>query len=233
MSAADKRDSVPADDAPLMLPVDVATATEATLMDMVLGMPGVASRVLPVHGLLELGRLSPLALAERADVALPEATRLAAAFEMGRRIQAARARKPKRLRSARDVARFFHPQLAPLVYEEVWVAALDTWGGIRGTRMVCRGGLLTGVVRVADVLRAALDMAAVKFVMAHNHPGGDPTPSEDDIYLTSTIEHAAHRMGLEMTHHVIVTPGDRWAAVLGQVRSATRQGWSERSERLR
>ena len=187
-------------------------------MDIVLGMPGVASRVLPVHGLLELGRLSPHAVAERADVSLPEATRLAAAFEIGRRLQAARARRPKRLRTARDVARFFQPQLASLVHEETWVAALDAWGGIRGTRMVCRGGILTGALMLSDVLRAALDMAAVKFAMAHNHPGGDPTPSEDDIYLTSSIEHAAHRIGLEMAHHVIVTPGDRWAAVLGQVR---------------
>jgi DNA repair protein RadC len=218
MSAADKRDSVPVDDAPLILPVDVATATEATLMDMVLGLPGVASRVLPVHGLLELGRLSPFALAERAEVALPEATRLAAAFEMSRRLQIARARRPKRLRTARDVARFFQPQLAPLVHEETWVAALDAWGGIRGTRMVCRGGIITGVLMLSDVLRAALDMAAVKFAMAHNHPGGDPTPSEDDVDTTSAIEHAAHRIGLELTHHVIVTPKGRWAAVMGQVR---------------
>ncbi|WP_437487116.1 hypothetical protein WME75_05835 [Sorangium sp. So ce1014] len=43
------------------------TAPEATLVDLVLGMPGAASRVLGMHGLLELGRLTPYALAQRTE----------------------------------------------------------------------------------------------------------------------------------------------------------------------
>jgi len=218
MSAADQDGDTLVDEPPQAIPVDVSAATEATLVDMVLGSPGVGSRVLPMHGLLNLARLSPVALAERAGVGLPEATRLSAAFEIGKRIQATQVKRPKRLRTARDAARFFHPMLGPLAHEEVWLAALDAWCGIRGIRMIARGGLVGGSLMVADVLRAALEMAAVKFVLAHNHPSGNPTPSETDIYTTSLIEQAAHRMGLEMTHHVIVTSGDRWAAVMGQVR---------------
>lgn len=217
-AGADKGEDATVDDAPEATAVDVASATEATLVDMVIGVPGIASHVLAASGILELGRLSPVALAQRADVALTDATRLAAAFELGRRLQAARARRPKRLRSARDTALFFHPRLAPLVHEEVWIAALDAWGGVRGTRMIARGGLGGALVRTTDVLRAALEMAAVTFVMAHNHPSGNPTPSVEDVELTNAVEHAALLIGMEMTHHVVLTPSERWASIMNQVR---------------
>ncbi|WP_437938084.1 hypothetical protein [Sorangium sp. So ce341] len=107
---------------------------------LVLGIPGAASRVLGLHGLLELGRLSPHALAQRTELGLHDAQRLLAALELGRRVHAARSRRPRRLRSPRDIARFFEPTLAPLVHEELWMAALDVHHGARGVRMLSRGG---------------------------------------------------------------------------------------------
>ena len=196
--------------------LDLAEETEATLMDVVLGVPDVGSRVLPEHGLLELGRLSPVALAEWAHVSLPAARRLAAAFEIGRRHQAALAQPPVRIRSAEDAARFFHPRLATLLHEELWIAALDAQGDLRGTRRICRGAIDRMSLRTRDVLRPALAMGAKKFVMAQNRPSCDPTPTTEDIEWTSAIERAAHVIDLEMTHHVVVTPGDRWMPVLDQ-----------------
>jgi DNA repair protein RadC len=72
-------------DAPAATRTDVPTATEATLIEMVLGIPGVGPRVLSAHGLAGMGRLSPEALAQDAQIALQDATRLAAALELGRR----------------------------------------------------------------------------------------------------------------------------------------------------
>jgi DNA repair protein RadC len=158
--------------------IDVPAMPDAALLELVLGLPGQGRRALAVDDLPALARLAPVALAERAEIALQAATRLSAAFELGRRLHAARARRPKRLRRPRGVARFFYATLAPLVHEELWIAALDGHNGVRGARMVCRGGLLGAYVRPADVLRAALELGAVAFVMVHNHPSGDPTPSE-------------------------------------------------------
>jgi DNA repair protein RadC len=103
--------------------------------------------------------------------------------------------------------------LAPLVHEELWIAALDCHHGVRGTRMVSRGGLEGAQVRPADVLRSALEMGAVSFVMAHNHPSGDPAPSEHDVELTHAIEHAAHLISVPLQDHVIVTPAGRFVSV--------------------
>ncbi|AUX24066.1 DNA repair protein [Sorangium cellulosum] len=196
-----------------LTPADVPAMPDAALLEVVLGLPDPGRLALPADDLPSLARLSPVALAERAEVALQAATRLAAAFELGRRLHAARTRRPTRLRRPRDVARFFSATLAPLVHEEVWIAALDAHDGVRGARMVSRGGLLTASVRPADVLRAALELGAVAFVMAHNHPGGDPAPSDDDVVLTREVEHAAHLIGVPLQDHVIVTPAGRFASV--------------------
>ncbi|XXT24422.1 JAB domain-containing protein [Sorangium sp. So ce429] len=200
--------------APAETPVEIPTATEASLIEMVLGIPGVAPRILGTAALPSLGRLSPAALAERAQLALPDATRLAAAFELGRRYHAARARRGARLTDAARVARYFGPRLASLVHEEMWIAALDSHGRVRETRMLARGGADGLYVGCAAILRAALDMAALGFVLAHNHPSGDPTPTEVDQAMTQELRDLSQALNVPLQAHVIVTPGGRYAAVL-------------------
>jgi DNA repair protein RadC len=117
------------------------------------------------------------------------------------------------LRTVADIAKFFAPTLGPLVHEELWIAALDVHHGIRGVRMISRGGLGGANVKPGDVLRAALEMAAVDIVMAHNHPSGHPAPAEDDIFLTHAVEEAGQMIGVPLVHHVIVMPAGRFASV--------------------
>ena len=222
MKSDDLLEEPPADDIPSVIVVEVSSASEAALVDMVFGRPGVGERTLPVHGLLELARLSPHALVERCGLSLPDAMRFSAAMELGRRLQTMRARRPARIVTDRDAARFFRPILAPLLHEELWIAALDARNGVRSTRMLARGGLVTTSVTTADVLRAAVDMAAVKFVLAHNHPAGNPMPSLDDRDLTEHIERAANIIGIRLIHHVVLTPGDRWDSLVSQSRTTFR-----------
>ncbi|WP_437587493.1 JAB domain-containing protein [Sorangium sp. So ce1000] len=180
---------------------------------MVLGLPGVGSRILGTAALPSLGRLSPAALAERTQIALFDATRLAAAFELGRRYHAARARRGALLTDAARVARYFGPRLASLVHEDLWIAALDTHGRVRETRLLARGGADVLTIDRATVMRTALDMAAQSFVLAHNHPSGDPTPTREDEAMTLELRHLGDELHVPLTAHVIVTPSGRYAAV--------------------
>ncbi|WP_437587491.1 JAB domain-containing protein [Sorangium sp. So ce1000] len=200
-------------DAPAETAAELPTATEAALLEMVLGLPGVGPRILGTAALPSLGRLSPAALAERTQIALFDATRLAAAFELGRRYHAARARRGALLTDAARVARYFGPRLASLVHEELWIAALDTHGRVRETRLLARGGADVLTIDRATVLRTALDMAAVTFVLAHNHPSGDPTPTREDEDMTLELRHLGEELHVPLTAHVIVTPSGRYAAV--------------------
>ncbi len=194
--------------------VDMPAAKEAALIETILGTPGIAEQILVTNGLSGIARLSPIALAERTGITIAEANRLAAAFELGRRMQATMTKRPKRLVSPKDVAKFFFPQLSTIFHEELWIAALGTRNKVRGVRMISRGGLVGAFVKPADVLRGALELGAVSFIMAHNHPSGDPTPSPDDIELTHAIEHTAHLLGVPLVDHVIVTPAGKFASAL-------------------
>ncbi|WP_437755837.1 JAB domain-containing protein [Sorangium sp. So ce1389] len=192
---------------------DIPAATEATLIETVLGSPGIAEKILIANGLVGIARMSPVALAERAGISVKEAHRLVAAFELGHRVEIARTRRPKRLRTSRDIATFFGPTLRGLVHEEVWIAGLDAWQGVRGVRMVARGGLHGATLRPADVLRGALELGAISFVLCHNHPSGDPKPTDEDIVMTNEIEHRAHLIGVELVDHVVVCPNGKYASV--------------------
>ncbi|WP_437586514.1 JAB domain-containing protein [Sorangium sp. So ce1000] len=205
--------SAPAD-APAETAAEIPTATEAGLIEMVLGIPTVGPRILGTAALPSLGRLSPMALAERAQIALMDATRLAAAFELGRRAHAARARRGALLTDAARVARYFGPRLAALVHEELWIAALDSHGRIRETRMLARGVDDALYAGRATILRTALDMAAIGFVLAHNHPSGDPTPTAEDQAMTQELRDLSCALNVPLQTHVIVTPSGRYHPVL-------------------
>lgn len=62
-------------------------------------------------------------------------------------------------------------------------------------------------IRPSDVLRIALRLAASAFVLVHNHPSGDATPSAEDVAFTARISQAADVVGLPLVDHVVVARG--------------------------
>ena len=85
--------------------------------------------------------------------------------------------------------------------------AFDGRGHLRAARCIAKGGLHGASVRAADPLRAALRVDASAFVLVHNHPSGDPTPSHEDVVLTAQIARAAEIVGVALLDHVVVTRG--------------------------
>ena len=139
--------------------------------------------------------------------ALGPAQALAAAFELGRRVELARARSLQRLGSPADVVAWATPRLGTLTHEELWVLGLDGRGHLRGARCVAKGGLHGAAVRASDTLRAALRLDASAFVLVHNHPSGDPTPSKEDVALTAQIAAASSVIGVPLLDHIVVARG--------------------------
>lgn len=169
-------------------------------------------------GLEPLSRADPLEIAahletsvrERGDrvyrrrVTIQAARAVAAAFELGRRAEAVRATTPRKLGAPADVAAWAMPRLSTLTHEELWMLGVDGRGHLRAARCIARGGLHGAAVRAADPLRAALRVDASAFVLVHNHPSGDPTPSREDVLLTARVAAAAEVVGLVLLDHVIV-----------------------------
>jgi DNA repair protein RadC len=131
------------------------------------------------------------------------ARRLAAAFELGRRAASDTA-MPTSIASSADVATWASRRLSGLDHEELWLLALDGRSRLRAVRCVAKGGLHGMGVRAADPLRLALRAAASGFVLVHNHPSGDPTPSPEDIAFTRRVAAAAVVVGMPLLDHVVV-----------------------------
>jgi DNA repair protein RadC len=76
--------------------------------------------------------------------------------------------------------------------------------GLRAARRVASGGLHGLHVTMRDPLRIALREGASAFVLVHNHPSGDPSPSEQDVAFSKSVLEASIVVGAPMLDHVIV-----------------------------
>lgn len=160
-------------------------------------------------GLAGLARLDALLVADLlSEVKHPHPVRaaraLAAGIELGRRAAAMDAKMPERLASTADAAAWATPRLATLAHEELWLLGLDSRGGLRAARCVAKGGLHGVGARVPDVLRTAIGVGAAGFVLVHNHPAGDATPSPEDVRFTRAVSDAARVVDVPLLDHVVV-----------------------------
>jgi DNA repair protein RadC len=84
------------------------------------------------------------------------------------------------------------------------VLLLNTRRRVKGHQLITIGTLDTLLVHPREVFRAAIIAAAGAIVVAHNHPSGDPTPSEADIKVTRDLIRAGQLLRVEVLDHVII-----------------------------
>jgi DNA repair protein RadC len=150
-------------------------------------------------------------LAQVPGVGRTKAARLAAAIELGRRATAEAEPVPERIRGPADVHRFYAPRLRDLAVEEFHVLALGSQSQILADRLITRGILNSSLVHPREVFRAAIAEAAAGIIVVHNHPSGDPTPSEDDRSVTRQLVESGRLLDLPVYDHVIVG-GERFVS---------------------
>lgn len=95
--------------------------------------------------------------------------------------------------------------------EALWVVALDNVENIKTVMEVARGGFHDVVVHVPTVLAAVLSAHTDRFYVAHNHPSGPVTPTQEDVNLTAAIMQAANAVALSFEDHIIVGPEGRFS----------------------
>jgi DNA repair protein RadC len=96
-----------------------------------------------------------------------------------------------------------HPQFNPEC-ECFVVLLLNTKRRIKGHQMVSMGTLDSTLVHPREVFRAAVIASASAIILMHNHPSGDPSPSQEDIRVTRELVRAGNVMKIEVLDHVIV-----------------------------
>jgi DNA repair protein RadC len=185
--------------------------TERELIALVLrnGAPGESALDVAASLLAEFGSLGALAgarpeeLAQRSGIGPAKAAAMIAAFQLGRRA-AGESVVPAVLRSADDVAAVAQAELAGLRRERVMVLVCDGANRLRRTVVVSEGSIDRSLVPVREILNAVLRHDGRAFALAHNHPSGDPSPSEADRLATAEVAAAARTVGLRFLDHVVV-----------------------------
>jgi len=127
-----------------------------------------------------------------------------AAIELGRRTLVRTPADRVRVTSPRQVASYLLPLYGSAAVEQFGIVMLDTKHRIIRAKVLSVGSLDAAVVHPREVFREATTAAAAAVVLFHNHPSGDPTPSQDDLRLTVRMKSAGEIMGIAIVDHVIL-----------------------------
>lgn len=92
--------------------------------------------------------------------------------------------------------------------EELWLALVDNRNRLIAWDRLSRGTVDEAPVYPREVLGLALEKKASGIIMVHNHPGGDPKPSNQDVEMTQRIARACRDLGVRLLDHLIVTEND-------------------------
>lgn len=133
-----------------------------------------------------------------------KAVLLKAAFELAVRLTEEKRRAAPLLDSPGSVATILREELSLLETERFLVLLLDTRRHLLRIEEVGRGLLDSVFVHPREVFRPALLGSAHSIVVAHNHPSGDPTPSEADIRTTRDLIRAGQLLRIEVLDHIII-----------------------------
>lgn len=155
-------------------------------------------------GLSGLSRSAISDLCQHKGVGPAKAAQIKAALELGRRLLQEQPEEAPQVRCPADVANLLQLEMAPLDHEQFRVVLLDTKNRIIQTHKLYDGTVNTSLVRVAEVFREAIRQNSAAIVIVHNHPSGDPTPSQEDIRLTADIVRAGRLLDVDVLDHLVI-----------------------------
>ena len=186
--------------------------SEAELIAIVLGSGLKGENVLDLArrivesqgGLPGLARADVKALMRTRGIGLAKAAQLAAAVELGRRVQQVTPQDRLSLGTPEAVFAYLGPRFVGETTERLLVLALDTRGRLLGAPSEVSGGVNAVRARAAEVFREPVVLSATSVVLIHNHPSGDPRPSAQDVAVTESLFKAGKLLEIDVLDHVIV-----------------------------
>ncbi|WP_036688118.1 RadC family protein [Paucisalibacillus globulus] len=129
------------------------------------------------------------------------------ALELGKRLSQYKPNERYVIRSPEDGADYVMEELRNLNQEHFVVLFLNTKNQIIHRQTIFIGSLNASIVHPREVYREAVKRSAASIIVAHNHPSGDPTPSQEDIHVTKRLAESGKMIGIELLDHLII--GDR------------------------
>ena len=153
--------------------------------------------------LRDLARMSIVDLGQL-GIGRVRAAAIVAALELSRRSTAGTTVDRRTLRDPEGVAEVFLPKLRDLQHEEFWVLLLTTSNQLMREIRISSGTLNSSLVHPRECFLAALKERAASVVFVHNHPSGNPEPSQEDLSITRQLMEAGKILGIPVYDHIVV-----------------------------
>jgi DNA repair protein RadC len=156
-------------------------------------------------GWKELERMSLRELMEIKGLGLAKASQIKALLELSKRI-----REPfggMRINGPAEAYSFLKDKFISSK-ETLLAVFMDTSNRVIDYEVVAVGSLNRVYVEPRDILRGAVEKSAYGILIAHNHPNGDPKPSEEDITFTRRLDRACEILGIALIDHLIISGGE-------------------------
>ncbi|NVN89182.1 MAG: DNA repair protein RadC [Desulfuromonadales bacterium] len=202
-----------------MLRQGCATLSDAELLALIIRTGDTSSR----KSAIDLGRelishfssnLRELGSADMAEITaikgmgVAKAAGVKAAFTLAARFQPRKLENLDRFTSPRQVFDYFHHEFRDSRKEYFLVLLLDGKNRIIRRVQVSEGSLNQSIVHPREVFSPAVKESAAAMILVHNHPTGDPAPSQEDIAITRRLKEAGEIMGIRVLDHIIIGDGE-------------------------
>jgi DNA repair protein RadC len=176
---------------------------------LALTIPRVDTKLLAKRLLSDFGGIGPLLGASpdalrREGLTDPTIAALKIAEATASRLLEARIEGKPILSSWDALGDYLHASMAHRRTEEVRILFLNAKNMLIANEALAQGSVDEASIYVRDVLHRAIDLGATALIIVHNHPSGDPTPSQQDIRLTRDLVEAGRHMKVAVHDHVIV-----------------------------
>jgi DNA repair protein RadC len=208
-----KISEIPPDERPRekLIARGASALTDAELIGIMLrtGLPGanaveVAAKLLARYGSLnQLSRCTVEEISEIPGIGPAKAIQLVAAFGLGQRL-ARETLSREKIDSPELVYELLAPEMRVLHKESLRVILLDTRYHLVRIQEVSLGSVNESIAHPRDVFRPAVIASAYAVIVVHNHPSGDPSPSQADHSLTRRLAEAAELLQIKLLDHIII-----------------------------
>jgi len=211
----------PADERPRekLLQRGPSTLTDAELLAILIrtGKKGVTAVDLARHLLTEertLRDISSMSVEKIRSLGIGESRAIAvvAAFELAKRLPEIRRKGRLTVHSPEDIVQHSGVKMRDLVQEELWVFPLNAVNQLLEPRQISKGILNSSLAHPRECFREAITQSAAAVVFVHNHPSGNPEPSQEDLVITKQLVDAGKIIGIAVHDHIIIA-GDKFTSL--------------------
>jgi DNA repair protein RadC len=155
-------------------------------------------------GLKGLNYLTMKELLKIKGIGRVKAIELLCLTELTKRMSKEVRKESLKLITPQSVADYYMQDMRHLTREQVLLLMLDSKNKMLKDMIISEGTVNTSIMPVREIFVQAVKQEAVNIILLHNHPSGDPTPSNEDIRVTKRILEAGNLVGITLMDHIII-----------------------------